>query len=107
MVGRYVIMPDHVHFFCSPQRDSRTLSQFVGAWESWTSRQIGMLREGQISGGPTRTPLWQPEFFDHLIRSNESYNQKWEYVRDNPVRAGFVSTANAWKYAGEIDRLSF
>src|SRR4029077_12085115 len=27
------------------------------------------------------------EFFDHLLRSEESYDQKWNYVRDNPVRA--------------------
>ena len=65
-----------------------------------------MLRGPKLSGGAARPSVWQPEFFDHLIRSSESYDQKWEYVRDNPVRAGFVSTANAWKYAGEIERLS-
>jgi putative transposase len=106
MIGRYVIMPDHVHFFCAPQRDSTTLSQFVGAWKSWTSRRIATLPQARSAGDPARKPIWQSEFFDHLIRSNESYDRKWEYVRDNPVRAGFVSTADAWKYAGEIERLS-
>jgi hypothetical protein len=33
------------------------------------------------------TPIWQREFFDHLLRSEESYDQKWNYVRENPVRA--------------------
>jgi hypothetical protein len=33
------------------------------------------------------------EFFDHLLRSNESYSEKWNYVFDNPVRAGLVSKA--------------
>ena len=32
----------------------------------------------------------QEGFFDHLLRSYESYAQKWEYVRENPVRAGLV-----------------
>ena len=105
MIGRYVILPNHVHFFCAPQRDSKTLSQFVGAWKSWTSR-IGPLLQGKPGGDTTREPIWQAEFFDHLIRSNESYDQKWEYVRDNPIRAGFVSNADAWKYSGEIERLS-
>jgi len=41
-------------------------------------------------------------FFDHLIRNTESYAQKWDYVRENPVRAGLVSTAEKWKYQGEI-----
>jgi len=32
-VGRYVIMPDHVHFFCRPERDGKSLSEFVGFLE--------------------------------------------------------------------------
>ena len=39
-------------------------------------------------------PLWQSEFFDHVIRSADSYTEKWNYVRENPVRAGLVATAN-------------
>ena len=52
--------------------------------------------------------LWQRRFFDHVLRSDESYAQKWNYVRDNPVRAGLVAKAEDWPYAGEIiaiDRL--
>ena len=49
--------------------------------------------------------LWQREFFDHILRSNESYSEKWNYVRANPVRAGCVSAAEEWKYAGEIETL--
>jgi len=47
-------------------------------------------------------PFWQRGFFDHLIRNTESCAQKWDYVRENPVRAGLVSTAEKWKYQGEI-----
>jgi putative transposase len=58
-------------------------------------------------GGPrsatTATVLWQREFF--VLRSNEGYGQKWNYVFDNPVRAGLVSTAQEWKSAGEIETL--
>jgi len=39
------------------------------------------------------------------FRSAESYGEKWNYVRDNPVRAGLVSMADEWKYAGEIETL--
>ena len=44
-------------------------------------------------------------FFDHLIRHGESYAQKWEYVRQNPVRAGLVHLADEWPWQGEIVRL--
>ena len=50
-------------------------------------------------------PLWQEEFFDHLLRSGESYESKWEYVRDNPVRAGLVKCASEWRFQGELNKL--
>jgi putative transposase len=103
-VGRYVIMPDHVHFFCRPERDGKKLSEFVGFWKSYTSRRINAL--GSPRSTPADTTLWQREFFDHILRSDESYSQKWNYVRDNPVRAGLVRSADAWKYAGEIQTLT-
>jgi hypothetical protein len=46
--------------------------------------------------------IWQTGFFDHVLRHNESYSQKWEYVRQNPVRKGFVSRPEDWPYRGEI-----
>ena len=101
-VGRYVIMPDHVHFFCRPERDGKSLSEFVGFWKTYTSRKINALSPRLT---PAATTLWQREFFDHILRSNESYSQKWNYVRDNPVRAGLVCSADAWKYAGELETL--
>jgi hypothetical protein len=51
------------------------------------------------------TPLWQREFFDHVLRSRESYSEKWNYIFDNPLRAGLVSSPDDWKYAGEIETL--
>jgi hypothetical protein len=44
-------------------------------------------------------------FFDHLIRHSESYSEKWEYVRQNPVRAGLVNDPDKGPCQGEIARL--
>jgi putative transposase len=103
-VGRYVIMPDHVHFFCRPEREANTLSQFMGAWKRWSSRRAH--QAGRPRSATTATvPLWQREFFDHVIRSSESYSEKWNYVFENPVRAGLVAQADDWPHAGEIEAL--
>ena len=102
-VGRYVIMPDHVHFFCRPQLNAKRLSDFVGFWKSYTSRRIDALRLPRST--PAATTLWQREFFDHVLRSSESYSEKWNYVRENPVRTGLVSAADDWPYAGEVETL--
>jgi REP element-mobilizing transposase RayT len=68
------------------------------AWKQWTSK--GMARELNLS----RT-IWQEEFFDHVLRSSESYSQKWDYVRENPVRARLVKRSNEWPWQGEIESL--
>jgi hypothetical protein len=52
-------------------------------------------------------PHWQKGFFDHVLRSDESYSQKWEYVRENPVRAGLAKTLEDWPYWGELWRLEY
>lgn len=49
----------------------------------------------------------QEGFFDHVLRSHESYSQKWEYVRTNPVRAHLSKTPEEWPYQGEIVRIAF
>ena len=98
MIGRYVVMPDHVHFLCTEQSAGahHPLSRFIAGWKEWTAKGIlGVLAEAG--------PLWQEEFFDHVLRSDESYGEKWAYVRDNPVRAGLVASWGAWPYQGFVD----
>jgi len=92
-IGRYVIMPDHVHFFCSAELDAKTLPIFMQAWKQWTSKR--MARELGFSGA-----VWQEEFFDHVLLSTESYSQKWDYVKQNPVRAGLIANAQRLALAG-------
>jgi REP element-mobilizing transposase RayT len=89
-VGRYVIMPDHIHLFVQGGPEF-ILSPWVG----------GLKRVLAIEAGMPRL-LWQPGFFDHVLRSEESYLQKWEYVRDNPVRARLVERFDDWPYQGEV-----
>ena len=41
---------------------------------------------------------WQRGAFDHRIRNDDSYREKWAYVIANPVRAGLVASAELWPY---------
>ncbi|MDF7825222.1 transposase [Pontiellaceae bacterium B12227] len=95
-IGSYAVMPDHVHFFCADAESRTTLSSMVGSWKQWSSKEICALLG-------IKAPIWQREFFDHLIRSDASYSNKWEYVRQNPVVAGLVEDAEAWEFSGYID----
>lgn len=99
-VGKYVIMPDHVHFFASPGEGARNRVGWCKAWKSVSSRRIAKARG-------IFPPVWQPDTFDHILRTAESYSAKWDYVRANPVRAGLVDDASTWPGSGEIHSLSF
>ena len=96
-VGPYVVMPDHVHMFLAPRLyASKPLSAAMGKWKEWTAK--GILPRVELTA-----PLWQAEFFDHVLRSRESRAEKWNYMRENPVRAGLVTKAEDWPYSGWID----
>jgi REP element-mobilizing transposase RayT len=104
-VGRYVIMPDHVHLFvCFGSGCTIGLSEWIKGMKRQLSSALAesSVRPMVIPGGQLMSSLWQPGFHDHLLRSSESYANKWSYVRENPVRAALVEIAEAWPYAGEI-----
>ena len=94
LVGRYVIMPDHLHLFAAFGRQSPSLSEWIKALKRTLAKQLRQ-REGAAV-------CWQKGFFDHVMRSEESYEQKWLYVQQNPARAGLVRDSKNWPYQGEI-----
>jgi putative transposase len=82
-----VVMPDHVHLLLTPMRDDKgwpyALPQILKLLKGTSARAINKVLH---SSGP----IWQEESFDHVLRSQESFEQKREYVRQNPVRRGLV-----------------
>jgi REP-associated tyrosine transposase len=98
LVGRYVIMPDHIHFFCAPRDRSVNLRRWVKCWKSQVS-----LRWPR----PAEQPVWQLDFWDTQLRRDENYDEKWDYVWRNPVRKGLVAKPEDWPYAGEINILAW
>ena len=92
-VSKYVIMPDHIHLFVSGD-DDFSLAQWIRVLKRTLSTVI-----------PAPRPHWQKGFFDHLIRHSESYSEKWDYVCQNPVRAGLVREPEDWPWQGEIERI--
>ena len=88
-------MPDHAHYFAAPSPDAVTLGAWIKAAKAFI-RQADAEREIR----------WQKSFFDHILRTAESYSEKWAYVRQNPVRAGLVAKADDWPFLGQIDVLT-
>jgi putative transposase len=98
-VGRYVIMPDHIHAFVGENRStSLQLVNWVAAWKSFVSLRWP---------SPKHKPIWQRSFWDRQIRSSDGYDQKWLYVRNNPVRHGIVKDPDDWPFQGSMNILSW
>jgi putative transposase len=96
LVGRYVIMPDHIHFFAAPGEADLPLDNWVRYWKGRFTRNHTCC-EGK----------WETDHWDRRLRKLEDYDQKWEYVRDNPVRHGLVEKAEDWPCQGEIYELDW
>ena len=178
LVGWYVIMPDHIHFFCAPATyPPSDFHRWMAYWKSLAAKAYWLAAGGSRScatehntpaanatggsrscatecdspaadaaggsrscatesdtpaadaaGGsrscatecstppadaqervpPARNPpLFQRDCWDRQLRTGESYAQKWEYVRNNPVRKGLVANACDWPYTGRMNILEW
>jgi REP element-mobilizing transposase RayT len=96
LVGRYVIMPDHVHLFCASNGlEAPSLERWMRYWKALVTKKLGR-HTGEV---------WQRDHWDRQLRHGESYGKKWEYVCSNPVRLGLVANAADWPYQGEPNEL--
>jgi len=90
-----VVMPEHVHLLMTPLRDAHgdvsCLAEILKGIKGASARSVNQLlgRSG---------PVWQEESFDHVVRSEESLEQKIEYIRKNAVRRGLVRTPEEYPW---------
>jgi len=97
LVGKYLVMPERISFFCAPKSPGGNLSRFVTHWKNLTTRKSWEL-------GHTGA-LWQGDFFDHPLGEGETCEGKWEELRAEPVRACLCASADEWRYQGGLDWL--
>lgn len=94
LVGRYVVMPDHIHLFAGATGSAIAFDNWVRFWKSQFTKRCGLAEH-----------CWRSDHWDRTLRSGNSYEEKWSYVRDNPVRHGLVKVAEEWPFQGELNHL--
>ena len=94
----FIVMPNHIHgvvviadgsgratgrspLQSGPSRQS--LGAFVGGFKAVVTKRINAL-----SGLPGK-PVWQRNYFEHVIRNEDSLNRIRQYILDNPMRWEF------------------
>ncbi len=94
VVGRYVLMPDHLHLFASPQPTAVPFD----AWAKYVKSQF--TKRNKVG-----TYVWQTDHWDTRIRTLQHYEEKTQYMLNNPVRAGIVGDSRDWRYQGVVHEL--
>ena len=74
-----VIMPNHVHIIFILKDSDKTLSQIVQAFKSITTIKAKQALPLQIG-----KRLWQPNYFEHIIRNENALAKIREYIQNNP-----------------------
>jgi REP element-mobilizing transposase RayT len=95
-VGRYIVMPDHVHYFAWATDQSISFDNWVKFWKSKFSWAHGH-----------QDKRMQRNDWDRRMRTEVQYEEKWNYVRHNAVRAGLVKDADQWPFQGTVFKLDW
>ena len=88
----FVAMPDHVHW-TFVLGEERTLGQVLKGFASVTSRQI--IQACHLSPHV----VWQDEYHEHRLRSDERTWATVDYDHENPVRAGLCAEPEEWPWS--------
>jgi putative transposase len=94
----FCIMPDHVHMLLSLSKGyQKSLINWVSAFKRYSAKIA------RKSCGVKQ--LWQNNFYDHVVRRDESLIKVVEYIVNNPVRKGLVREWKKYPYSRIVDPL--
>jgi REP-associated tyrosine transposase len=94
----FVVMPNHIHGIViitnrsvggdggaplRPGPPKRSLGAFVGGFKASATKRINETRK------TPGLPIWQRNYFEHVIRDEESLNRIRQYIVENPARWEF------------------
>ena len=99
-LDEFIMMPNHLHGIivinCEPeikkqavvgthgcaslQRKPRSLGAIIAGFKSAATKRINEERN------MSRTPVWQPRFYEHIIRNDKELNNIREYIVNNPMQ---------------------
>ena len=92
MVFTYCVMPDHVHLLLKLKKEyGKSLHNWVAVFKRYITRTVGR-QFGVLL-------LWQKNFYEHVVRKEESLEKIAEYIVNNPVRKGLVDDWQKYPYS--------
>jgi REP-associated tyrosine transposase len=90
-IPAYCFMPDHLHLLAHGTRETSDMTKFVHA-----AKQLS----GHAYHARTGKRLWQPSYFEHVLREEDDTWGVAAYIVGNPLRAGLVTRVDEYPYLG-------
>ena len=87
VLHEYIIMPDHIHGIIQINNNSKSveISEIIRQFKTFSSKRINEhLKRNGLEPFPTGK-LWQKSFYDHIIRDENDYIIKSQYIINNPI----------------------
>jgi len=90
----YCFMPNHIHLLIEGKTENADMIKFISVFKQrtafWFRRRYN-------------SRLWQPSFYDHILRKDEVTSAVIRYILENPVRKGMVSDYSQYPYSGSFE----
>jgi REP element-mobilizing transposase RayT len=114
-----VVLPDHFHLLLGIT-GKKNISEVMHDLKSYASHQISKMllnkyrrgfhasphtinespKRGSFgSGGRKYVKIWQPSFYDHVIRNKTDFNNHVNYIHYNPVKHSYVKKMEDWSWS--------
>jgi len=89
----YVILPDHIHLLISLPAGMRDYSNIIKEVKKSVTKEIRKhLDQPDLV-------VWQDRFWEHTIRDERDMKTHYDYIHYNPVKHGYVESADQWKWS--------
>ncbi|MCP4570437.1 MAG: transposase [FCB group bacterium] len=87
----YVIMPDHIHLLIDCKGNNlSTIMQRIKLSFSRRYRDRLSIKSQRV---------WQPRFWDHIIRDQSDMNRHIDYIHFNPVKHALADSPFEWEFS--------
>jgi REP element-mobilizing transposase RayT len=92
-----MVMPDHTHLVLKP-RNGYVLSRIMKGIKGVSAHRVNALRKAAGS-------VWQDESWDRILRDAAEFEEKLQYMIDNPVKKGLATSGeeyDGWYFNAEF-----
>lgn len=95
-IEHFTIMNNHIHLIILPH-ENESLSRIM----QWVL-SVFALNYNRITGRSGH--FWGERFFSLILNSLQQYLHAYQYISDNPVKAGLSNSSTTWRYGGLYHR---